>query len=181
MALLTDPVGEGDADGEGVPVAFELELLPGSVAQPAAAKVARAMISPRVVFLIVFILDLPRLLIFSDMRSGSLSSSLFSPFAYFGLLGLVLGEADAAGEGLAAGLSWLAGAVSVAPLGEAAVDAGGLVGVGEFELLAGSQPAANPIEAIVRSSSPVRLIMFMFGVLIFSLISTRLKSGMIIA
>ena len=103
-------------------------------------------------------------------------------FTYFAPLVLALGEGDAAGEGL--GLGVLAGAPSVAPLGETAVDGEGLAVVGEFELSTGSvaQPAANTSEAIVRSSSAVRLIMSMFGVLIsFSLISTRLKSGMIIA
>jgi hypothetical protein len=131
-----------------------------------------------VAFLIVFILDLPRLLILSDMRSGSLSYSFVS-HSYFGLLGLVLGEADAAGEGLAAGLGLVTGAVALA--GD--VD-GELAVVGEFELLSGSlvQAAANTIADIVRSRSAMRLIMFTFGVLIsFSLIPTRLKSGMIIA
>ena len=56
VALLT-VMGEGGADGAGLPVAFELELLTGSVTQPANAKVAKAMINPRVVCLIVFILE----------------------------------------------------------------------------------------------------------------------------
>jgi hypothetical protein len=56
VALLTDPAGEGDAAGDGLPGTFELELVPGSVAQPAAT-IERAMISPRVVCLIVFILQ----------------------------------------------------------------------------------------------------------------------------
>ncbi len=56
VALLTVLLGEGDVDGEGLPGAFELELLPGSLAQPAAT-IERAMISPRIVCLIVFILE----------------------------------------------------------------------------------------------------------------------------
>jgi hypothetical protein len=56
VALLT-VAGEGDTDGAGLPGAVELELLAGSFMQPAAARVAKAMISPRVVCLIVFILE----------------------------------------------------------------------------------------------------------------------------
>ena len=78
VALLTEPVAKGEVAGEGLTATFELELLAGSVAQPAAAKIERAITSPMVAFLIVFILDLPRLLILSDMRSGSLSYSLIS-------------------------------------------------------------------------------------------------------
>jgi hypothetical protein len=74
---------------------------------------------------------------------------------------LPLGEGEAEGEGLAAGLGLVAGAV--APLGEAGE---GLAAFGEFELLAGSQAAANTIAEIVRSRSAVRLTMFIVGVLI---------------
>jgi hypothetical protein len=96
---------------------------------------------------------------------------------------LALGECDAAGEGLAAGLGLFAGALTVA-LGEGDVDGEGLAVLEESKLFTGSvaQPAANTIENIVRSRSAVRLIMFMFGVLIsFCLVSARLKSEMIVA
>ena len=75
---------------------------------------------------------------------------------------LLLAEGDAAGEGLAAGLDVLTGA-----LGEGAA-AAGLAAAGVFASLAGSeeQPAANAIETIVRRRSAVRLIMFVFEVLI---------------
>ena len=56
LALLT-VAGEGDIDGAGLAATVELELLTGSVIQPAAAKVAKAKISPRVVYLIDFILE----------------------------------------------------------------------------------------------------------------------------
>jgi len=166
VALLTVP-GEGDADGEGPPGVFELELLPGSAAQPAAT-IERAMISPRVVCLIVFILEY----LVADVNRRDVGVSVLlvcsTTFAYFGPRPLALGEGDAASAGLAAGLGLLAGALSVAPLGEADVDGDGLAVFGEFELSTGSvaQPAANTIENIVRSRSAVRLIMFMFGVLI---------------
>ena len=57
VALLTEPAGKGDVDvdGEGLPGVFELEVLVGSVAQPA-AMIERAMIDPRSVCLILFIL-----------------------------------------------------------------------------------------------------------------------------
>jgi hypothetical protein len=76
-----------------------------------------------------------------------------------------LGEGDAAGEGLWAGLELLAGALPVAPVGEGDTDGDGLVVCGEFELSLGSvaQPAANTIENIVRSRSTVRLIKLMLG------------------
>jgi len=56
VALLTEPAGEGDEDGEGLAGVFELEVPLGSVAQPP-AMIERAMTSPRVVYLIVFILE----------------------------------------------------------------------------------------------------------------------------
>jgi len=89
------------------------------------------------------------------------SVSLIFLLRYLAPGALPLGEGDAAGEGLTAGLGLGAGAV--APLDEAGE---GLAVFGEFELLAGSQPAANTIEEIVRSRSAVRLIMFIFVVLI---------------
>jgi hypothetical protein len=96
---------------------------------------------------------------------------------------LATGEAAAAGEGLTAGLGLFAGAVWVA--GELAVAGVGLAALGAFESLAGSQAAANAIEHAATSSSAMRLtksMALMFGVFIyFSLIPTRLKSGMIIA
>ncbi len=83
-------------------------------------------------------------------------------FAYLAPGVLALGVDDAAGEGLATGLGLFAGAFTVA-LGEGDVDA-----FGAFESLTGSvaQPAANAMEAIVKSRSAVRLIMLMFGALI---------------
>ena len=87
-----------------------------------------------------------------------------------------MGEDDAAGEGLAAGLG-VAVVFTVAP-GEGDVDAVGLAAFGVFESLTASvaQPAANAIAATVRSRSMVRLIMLMFGVLIsFCLVPTRFE------
>lgn len=82
-----------------------------------------------------------------------------------------MGAGDAAaGEGLAAGLAVgvgfvVAGAV-VSVAGEGAAAAGDDVGVEEFELVAGSQAAANAITTIVVNSSAVRLIDFVIGLLI---------------
>lgn len=87
-------------------------------------------------------------------------------FPHFGLLAFALGEGEASGEGLAAGLGLVAGAPSAGLLGEADVVGEGLAVLGEFELLPGSQPTAKTIENVVRSSRAVRLIMFMFGVII---------------
>ena len=81
-------------------------------------------------------------------------------------MAFALGEGDASGEGLAAGLGLVAGALSAGPLEEADVVGEGLVVLGEFELLPGSQPAAKMIENVVRSSRAKRPIMFMFGVII---------------
>ena len=53
--VLAELVGEGDTAGEGLPGAFELALLPGSVAQPAAT-IERAITSPSIVGLMFFIL-----------------------------------------------------------------------------------------------------------------------------
>jgi hypothetical protein len=96
---------------------------------------------------------------------------------------LALGEGDAVGEGLAAGLALFAGAVPVAPLGEGDVDGDEVSVFGEAELLAGSvaQPATNRIEKIVRRRSALRLIKFRFGLLISLPRSARLKSGVMIA
>ena len=73
-----------------------------------------------------------------------------------------------AGEGLAAGLGF-AVVFTVAP-GEGDVDAVGLAAFGVFASLTGSvaQPAANTIDDSVRSSGAMRLILVVFGVLIFS-------------
>ncbi|HYV00486.1 MAG TPA: hypothetical protein VE977_16770, partial [Pyrinomonadaceae bacterium] len=54
-ALLT-AAGDVEADGEGLPAAIELVLLPGCVAQ-ATARVERAKVSPIAVFLTVLILS----------------------------------------------------------------------------------------------------------------------------
>jgi hypothetical protein len=95
---------------------------------------------------------------------------------------LALGEGDPTGEGLAAGLGVVAGALPVPVAGEVDADGEGLATTGEFELLAGSQPAANMIENTVRNASAARLIRLMFAVVItFFLIPARLKSWTIIA
>jgi hypothetical protein len=87
---------------------------------------------------------------------------------------LALGEGDATGEGLAAGLGLVAGALPVTEPGEVEADGDGLAIAGEFELLAGSQPAANMIENIVRSASAARLIRLMFvAVITFFLVPAR--------
>ena len=88
-------------------------------------------------------------------------------FAYLAPGVLALGEDVAAGEGLAAGLGLLTGAFAV-ELGEGDVNAVGLAAFVVFESLTGSvaHPAANAMEAMVRSRSAVRLNMLMFGVLI---------------
>ena len=94
---------------------------------------------------------------------------------------LALGEDDAAGEGLAAGLGLFA-VVFTAALGD--VEAVELAAFGVVESLTGSvaQPAANAMEAIVISRSALRRMTLMFGVLIsFCLVPTRLKSTMMIA
>ena len=73
-----------------------------------------------------------------------------------------MGVADAAGEGLPAGLGLLTGG---------GMDDEGLAVVGEVELFTGSvaQPAANMIDDDnVRSSNAMRLILVVFGILIFS-------------
>jgi hypothetical protein len=162
VALLTEPAGEGDAEGEGLPAAFELEFPPGSVAQPT-AKINRPSISPKAVDFIAFILEY---LVIDVCRHDVAFRSYPSPFAYFVLAVLALGEGDATGEGLAAGLGLFRGALSVARLGEVDADGEGLATAGEFELLAGSQPAADMIENVVRSASAVRLIRLMFAVVI---------------
>src|SRR5437867_10266331 len=83
--------------------------------------------------------------------------------AYFVPGALAFGEADALGEGLAAGLGLLTGALSL--LVDVEVVGEGLA-AGVFELLSVAQPAANMIESVVTSSSAVRLMMLMFGVVI---------------
>jgi hypothetical protein len=76
---------------------------------------------------------------------------------------LAAGEAEAAGEELAAGLGLLTGARSVA--GELAVTGVGLAALGVFELVAGSQAAANASEHVATSSSTMRPIKLMFGLM----------------
>jgi hypothetical protein len=170
VALLTSTVGKADADGEGLAMAVEFELLPGSVIQPAAASVARAMISPSVVCLIVFILEY---LVIDVYRHDCPLTQAVLTFRYLVPGVLALGEADAAGEGLAAGLGAFTGVLTVA--GD--VDGEGLAVFGVFESLTGSvaQPAANTIDNIVRSRSAVRLIMVVFGVLIFLPRSSKIE------
>ena len=75
-----------------------------------------------------------------------------------------MGEDEAAGEGLAAGLGLFVGELTVA----GGMDGEGLAVV--VELFTGSvaQPAANTIDDNVRSSSAMRLNLVVFGLLIFS-------------
>jgi hypothetical protein len=95
---------------------------------------------------------------------------------------LAFGEGDATGDGVAAGLGVVAGALPVTVAGEVDAVGDGLATAGEFELLAGSQPAANRIENTVRSARAARLIRLMFAVVIgFFLVPARLKSWTIIA
>ena len=77
-----------------------------------------------------------------------------------------MGEGDAAGAGLAAGLGLVAGGAAVSPAGEDVVAGEEVVVAGEVELLAGSQPAAKAMARIVVSRSVVRVISFIFGLLI---------------
>lgn len=163
VALLTSPAGEDDADGDGLAEAEVLELPPGSATHPT-AKIERAMTSARAVFLGVFILGVPRLQMFIEMTARL--RRRFRTFVYFAPGVLAFGEADAAGEGLAAGLALATGTLVVAVCEG---DAEGLAAAfGVFESLVGSaaQPAANAIGTIVRSSTVVRLMMFSFDVLI---------------
>jgi len=67
VALLTSPEGAGE--GDGLPGVVEvLELPAGCVVQAGAAIIERAIISPRVVCLIMFI-GVPQLLLFLDLMS----------------------------------------------------------------------------------------------------------------
>ncbi len=77
---------------------------------------------------------------------------------------LVLGEGEAAGDGLTVGLGVVAGAVPVSPPGEG----DDVTVLGEFDSLVGSlaQPAASRAEDIVRTNNAMRLIDFKFGVVI---------------
>jgi hypothetical protein len=90
---------------------------------------------------------------------------------------LALGEGDAAGDGLTAGL----GAIFVSPLGEG--DGEELTVPGEFDSFVGSlaQPAASRVENIVSTNKVARLIDFKFGVVIIFPHRARLKSAMMIA
>jgi hypothetical protein len=79
---------------------------------------------------------------------------------------LAFGEGDAAGDGFTAGLGLLAGVLSLGAVGEDETAGDGLAVLGEFELAAGSQPAANITENVARSKIAVRLIRLMFEFLI---------------
>ncbi len=70
-----------------------------------------------------------------------------------------MGEGDAAGEGLAAGV--VAGGAVVSVAGDAVV-----VGAVVFELVAGSQPTIKAIARIVGSRSAARPTSFILGLLI---------------
>ncbi|MGI9069553.1 MAG: hypothetical protein ACR2HX_24505 [Pyrinomonadaceae bacterium] len=100
------------------------------------------------------------------LRNRPLAQAVLT-FVYFTPGVLALGEDDAAGDRLAAGLGLFAGALVVG-LGEGELAAEGFAVFGEVELSPGSvaQPAANMIEHIVSSRSAVRLMMFMFGAFI---------------
>jgi hypothetical protein len=85
-----------------------------------------------------------------------------------------LGDAAAAGEGLTAGLGLVIGAVPAALTGEGDVAGDGValigddvVELGEVDGLGSSaQPAANAIARTIGSRSVVRMIKFIFGLLI---------------
>lgn len=123
---------------------------------------------------------MPRLLMFIGHDRPPPQAVLM--LSYFAPGVLVLAEGDAAGEGLATGLGVVTGAVTVTlGEGDAAVD-GLAVGVVESLTVSLEQPAAKAIEMIVRRRSAVRLILFIFEVLItLCLVRSRLKSGMMIA
>ena len=170
-AALT-AVGDGEADGRGLPDTFALVLLPGSVAQPAAAKIDRAIIRLSIVFLTILILDLPRSLILALAHLSGIEPVL--DFPQFGFL--TTGDGEATGE--AVGLGLVAGVVTVL-LGEA-VGEGDDVTVSEFELFAGSQAAANSVNKITGTSR-ARLMGFELLVrelvIRVYLVRTILKSG----
>ena len=155
VALVT-VAGEADADGEAVTGAFAVELLTGSPAQPAAT-IERATTSPKI-YLLVFILFSTSVI---DCYRHGVGVSVFLACTthLVGLLALVLGDGDAAGDGLTAGLGLFVGTLPVALLGDVA----GAAVVGVFELSAGSQPATKMSEHRVRARRAVRLIMFMLG------------------
>lgn len=85
---------------------------------------------------------------------------------------MALGEGDAAGDGLTAGLEAFAGALPVSPLVEGEVVGEELTVPGEFDSLVGSlaQPTASSVVNIVRTNNAMRLIDFKFGVVIIFLI-----------
>jgi hypothetical protein len=85
--------------------------------------------------------------------------SYFAPFV------LALGDAVAAGEGLAAGLGLFGGVLSVAAAGELTVAGVGVDAPVVFELVVGSQAAANVIENVATSKSAMRLAKLIFGLL----------------
>ena len=162
--------------GEGLTVAIELELLPGSATHPAAAMIVRVMISPEIVYLIRFILCLAYDVIGMTAR---LRRRFHAHYFVPGVL--VLAAGDAAGEGLDTGLGVVTGVVTVT-LGEGDAAAGLAVGVVESLTVSLEQPAANAIETVVSRRSAARLILFIFEVVItLCLVRARLKSGMMIA
>jgi hypothetical protein len=79
---------------------------------------------------------------------------------------LAFGAGDAAGDGFTAGLGLLAGVLSLGAVGEDDMAGEGLAVLEEFELTAGSQPAANNTENVARSKTAVRLIRLVFEILI---------------
>ena len=82
------------------------------------------------------------------------------------------GEGDAAGDGLEAGLALVTGAGPVALAGDVAGDDVALLGddvvFGEVDVLSGSaaQPTAKPIARTIGSSRLMRIVRFVFELLI---------------
>jgi hypothetical protein len=109
-----------------------------------------------------------------------LSVSRFSHFV-FGL-----GEAVAAGDGLEVGLGLVTGAVPVALAGEGDVAGDDLALLGDDvvfgEVLSGSaaQPTAKAIARTIGSSRLMRMVSFVFGLLIVCLVRARWKSTPIV-
>ena len=146
-----------DADGDGLAAgATELELLAGSTAQPAKATMESAMINASDVWLVGFI----RSTSVTHVENVICVLRVHHSHRYFSPLGFGVTAGDTAGEGLAAGLGLVAGAVT-AGLGEGLALAG-------VELASGSvaQPAANRIEESVKTRIALRLITVMFRVVI---------------
>ena len=111
--------------------------------------------------------------------------ALLPPQFFVGAFALAVGEDAAAGDGLAAGLGLFVGVLSVADAGVLDAAGAGVVAPVVFELLAGSQAAANAIEQTATSSSAARPKKPSFRLsgaffIVFPSFQTRLKSGMII-